>query len=110
LLSPPSLKSKNNQSAPSIHLMKAISMCLGTSQTQLNYLLIIKSAKCFDHLGSSSGLHYEPVTVRKLLTSLGSQKCLQKIKVRSLCLMSSDTKLLFLCTQLFNINWFVVKA
>jgi len=36
-------------------------------------LIIIKFATCFDSVGSSSGLHYEPGTVRKLRTSLGSQ-------------------------------------
>jgi len=40
----------------------------------LIYLLIItKLDTCFDPIGSSSGLHYEPINVRKLRTSLGSQ-------------------------------------
>jgi len=38
-------------------------------------LIIIRSATCFDPVGSSSGLHYEPVNVRELRTSLGSQQC-----------------------------------
>jgi len=38
-------------------------------------------ATCFGPTGSSSGLHYEPLNVRKLPTYLGSQQCLQKINV-----------------------------
>jgi len=37
-------------------------------------LITIRLATCFDPTGSSSGLHYEPVDVRKLRTSLGSQQ------------------------------------
>jgi len=51
-------------------------------------------ATCFDSGGSSSGPHYEAINVRTLRTSLGSQKCLQKIKVYGLCPM--DTNLLHL--------------
>jgi len=29
-------------------------------------LIIIKSVTCFDPIGSSSGLHYEPINFRKL--------------------------------------------
>jgi hypothetical protein len=35
----------------------------------------VKLATCFDPVGLLSGLHYEPVNVRKLRTSLGSQHC-----------------------------------
>ena len=34
-------------------------------------LFTIRLATCFDPVGSSSGLHYEPVNVRKLPTFLG---------------------------------------
>jgi len=36
-------------------------------------LIIIKLATCFDPMRSSSDLHYEPINVGKLRTSLGSQ-------------------------------------
>ena len=52
----------------------------------------IRLATCFDPVGSSSGLHYETVNVRKLRTSLGSQQCLKKVNVKGLC--SMDAKLL----------------
>ena len=39
-------------------------------------LIMVKLATCFDPIGSSSGLHYEPVNVRKLHSSLGSQQCI----------------------------------
>jgi hypothetical protein len=39
----------------------------------------------FDPTGSLSGLHYEPINVKILGTSLGSQKCLQKVNVKGLC-------------------------
>jgi len=51
-------------------------------------LIIVELATCFDPRGSSSGLHYEPSNVRKLRTSLGSQQCLQKINIKSSCLMT----------------------
>ena len=41
-------------------------------------LITIRLATRFDPIGSSSGLHYEPINVRKLPTSLGSQRCLQR--------------------------------
>jgi hypothetical protein len=45
----------------------------------LIYLLItIRLATCFDPVGLSSGLHYEPTNVRKLRTLLGSQEHLQR--------------------------------
>ena len=40
-------------------------------------LITIRLAKCFEPTGSSSGLLYEPVNIRKLRTSLGSQQCLK---------------------------------
>jgi len=48
-------------------------------------LIIVKLATCFDSIGSSSGLHYEPINVKRLRTS---QRC----------------------TQSFNIDWFIMKA
>jgi len=44
---------------------------LGRSATEKN---TIRFATCFDPVGSSSGLHYEPVNVRKLRTFLGSEQ------------------------------------
>jgi hypothetical protein len=38
-------------------------------------LITNRLATCFDPTGSSSGLLYEPVDVRKLRTSLVSQQC-----------------------------------
>jgi hypothetical protein len=35
------------------------------------YLILL--ATCFDPIGSSSGLHYEPINVKRLRTSLGYQ-------------------------------------
>jgi hypothetical protein len=49
-------------------------MCPGTieiRQYQWNTTYLL--ATCFDPAGSSSGLHYEPINVRKLRTFLGSQ-------------------------------------
>jgi len=40
-------------------------------------LITIRVATCFNPTGSSSGLLYEPINVRKLRTFLGSQQCLQ---------------------------------
>jgi len=37
-------------------------------------------ATCFDPTGSSSGLHYEPVNVKKLRTFLGSQTMFTIVK------------------------------
>jgi len=39
-------------------------------------LIIIKLATCFDPIGSSAGLLYKPVNVKRLRTSLG---CVQLI-------------------------------
>jgi len=36
-------------------------------------LIIIRLATRLDPVGSSSGLHYEPINVKRLSTSLGSQ-------------------------------------
>jgi len=36
-------------------------------------------ATFFDPMGSSPGLHYEPVNVKRQHTSLESQQCLQKM-------------------------------
>jgi len=41
-------------------------------------LISIRLATCFDPTGSSSGLLYEPINVRKLRTFLGSQQGLQR--------------------------------
>ena len=51
---------------------------LETSRIGAPYIYDISSLKvklttCFDPIGSLSGLHYELINVRKLLTSLGSQ-------------------------------------
>jgi len=46
-------------------------------------IIIINLAACFDPVGSSSGLHYEPINVRKLRTSLGSQNYWDPKDVRS---------------------------
>ena len=71
--------------------------------TQLIYLLIIiRLAICLDPAGSSSGLHYEPVDIKKLRTFLGSQTMFTFFCKH--CLGSQE------CTQLSNINWFVMKA
>ena len=60
-------------------------MCLGTTrirqyQSNTTYLLLIRVATCFDPTGSSSGLHYEPVNVKKLRTFLGSQTMFTIVK------------------------------
>jgi len=39
----------------------------------IHSLIITKLATCFEPVGSSSGLHYEPLNVKKLRKSLGSQ-------------------------------------
>ena len=50
-------------------------------QTQLIYsLIIIRLATCFDPVRLSSGLHYEPVDIRKLRTFFGSQTMFTKDK------------------------------
>jgi hypothetical protein len=57
-----------------INLMEAIPMCLGTIKIEivsvkhnLIYSLItVRLATCFDPVGSSSGLHYEPMNVKRL--------------------------------------------
>jgi hypothetical protein len=50
-------------------------------ETQLIYsLIIIRLATCFDPAGSSSGLHCEPIDIRKLRTFLGSQRMFTKDK------------------------------
>ena len=56
-------------------------------QTQLIYsLIIIRLATCFHHTGSSSGLRYEPIDIRKLRTFLGSQTMFTKDRYkRSVC-------------------------
>jgi hypothetical protein len=52
---------------------------LGSVKKNLIYSLItIRLATCFDPTGSSSGLLYKPINVRKLRTSLRSQQCLQR--------------------------------
>ena len=57
-------------------------------QTELNLLITIRLATCFDPAWSSSGLHYEPVNVRKLRKSFGMPTVLGSQG----------------CTQLYNIN------
>ena len=44
------------------------------------YLFIIRVSTCFDPTGSSSGLHYEPVDVKKLRTFMGSQTMFTIVK------------------------------
>jgi len=58
--------------------MEAIPMCPGTVRirqypSNTTNLSIIKLATCFDSIGLSSGLHYEPINVKILRTSLGFQ-------------------------------------
>jgi len=54
-------------------------------QTQLIFsLTVIRLATCFDPAGSSSGLHYEPIDIRKLRTFLGSQTMVTKDKYETL--------------------------
>ena len=51
-------------------------------------LITIRLATCFDPTGSSSGLLFEPINVRKLLTFLGSQQMFTKINVKGSCPMT----------------------
>jgi hypothetical protein len=46
-------------------------------------LIIVKLATCFDSVGLLSGLHYEPINIIKLRTSLRSQQCWDPKDVRS---------------------------
>jgi len=60
-------------------------MIVSVKHNLIYSLIIIKLATCFDPVRSSSGLHYEPINVRKLRTSLGSQQFLQKINIKVWC-------------------------
>jgi len=51
-------------------------------------LIIIRLATCFDPSGSSSGLHYEPINIRKLRTFLEFQTMFTKDEHESF--VSSD--------------------
>ena len=53
-------------------------MVVSVKHNLIYSLITIRLTTYFDPIGSSSGLHYEPIDVRKLRTSLGSQKCLQR--------------------------------
>ena len=55
-------------------------------------LIIIKLATCFDPIGSSSDLYYEPVNVRGLHTVVGSQQCLKITFYIYLCKHCWDSK------------------
>jgi len=58
----------------------------GIRQTQLisSLIIIIRLSTRFDPAGSSSGLHYEPIDIRKLRTFLGSQTMVTKDKYETL--------------------------
>jgi len=47
--------------------------CMPVKRNLIYSLIIIKLATCFDPIGSSSGLPYEPINVKRLSKSLESQ-------------------------------------
>jgi len=104
-------------------------MIVSVKHNLIYSLIIIRLATCFEPAGSLSGLHYEPTDIRKLRTFLLSQTMFTKDKHESFVSNMSKTYIAFqnsligsikgifknskstrLCTQLSNINWFIMKA
>jgi len=61
-----------------------------------NNLFIIRLATCFDPTGSLSGLHYEPLNVKKLRTFLGSQTMFTIVKYERIVSNGLHTVIFFL--------------